>query len=85
MNVILNPTAYMVISWCLFWGGWIGWPLTALTIARAEPPVVLGISWAALIYAAYGALGVSRLNKEVSTGCPHTCRDCAPPAAQEGA
>lgn len=27
----------------------IGWPVTQLTIAKSEPPFVLGLSWLALI------------------------------------
>lgn len=36
------------IAWMLFVGSLIGWPLSALTWARDEPPTVLHLSWLAI-------------------------------------
>lgn len=33
---------------CLLAGTATGWPLSALTFARSEPPVVLALSWIAI-------------------------------------
>lgn len=48
------------IAWVLLVGSFIGWPVTQLTIARDEPPVILGLSWAALAYSASAALFAAR-------------------------
>lgn len=50
------------IAWVLLIGSLIGWPVTQLTIAQDEPPVILGLSWAALAYAAMAALFAARGN-----------------------
>jgi hypothetical protein len=34
----------------LIWASVVGWPLSALTIARAEPQFVLGLSWLAILF-----------------------------------
>lgn len=39
------------------------WPISQLTFARKEPPTVLGLSWLALIFAAYAALVAALGNK----------------------
>lgn len=39
--------AWVLIVICV-----VGWPGTALTIARAEPPVVLALSWIAILLTA---------------------------------
>lgn len=37
----------------------IGWPLTQLTIARHEPPFVLGLSWFAITVTALDVLSTA--------------------------
>lgn len=37
----------------------IGWPLSALTIAKGEPPIVLALSWLSLMYGAITAILVA--------------------------
>lgn len=37
-------------------GSVVGWPLSALTFARHEPPTVLGLSWLALFLNAVNIL-----------------------------
>lgn len=43
-------------SWVLLFVSIVGWPLTALTVAKGEPPFILGLSWFAIIYAAANTL-----------------------------
>lgn len=42
--------------------GLVGWPVSALTVAKEEMPVILGLSWLALIYSALTAILVSEGN-----------------------
>lgn len=46
------------IAWACFIGGLIGWPLTALTIARSEPQFILGLSWFAIILEGFNSVGI---------------------------
>lgn len=32
----------------LLFGSLIGWPVSALTVAKSEPPFILGLSWIAI-------------------------------------
>lgn len=58
-----QPNGEIIIAWCLFVGSLVGWPISALTIAKEEPPVILGLSWAALAYSALAALFAARGSK----------------------
>lgn len=42
----------------------IGWPTSALTIASSEPPVVLGLSWVAIILTALDLLATSDVRQQ---------------------
>lgn len=44
----------------------IGWPLSALTWARGEPPFVLGLSWLAIIIESANLLTSSQVHEEQS-------------------
>lgn len=41
----------------------IGWPLSALTIAQDEPPVVLGLSWLAITLTALDILSTQDVRR----------------------
>jgi len=82
MNALFSPRAQLIIGWALLVIGFIGWPLSAFTLAKQEPPFILGLSWGAIILTAWGIIVACQINQDVETGCPHVCRDCAPPAAQ---
>lgn len=84
MNALFSPRAQLIIGWTFLVGGLVGWPLSAFTVARDEMPVILGLSWIAIILTAWGIIVTCQINKDVETGCPHVCRDCAPPAAEGG-
>lgn len=45
----------------------VGWPLTQLTIARHEPPFVLGLSWLAIIVSAWGNLLTATVKSDVAS------------------
>ncbi len=51
-------------AWLLLAGSVIGWPLSALTVARDEPPFVLGLSWLAIILTSADLLSTSQVHEE---------------------
>ncbi len=55
----LSPRARIVIAAVLLDASVIGWPLSALTLARGEPQFVLGLSWFAIICTAFDVLCTS--------------------------
>lgn len=55
-NAITHPYVQITIGWTMVIFGLIGWPSSALTVAREEPPVILGISWLAIIFAGYSVV-----------------------------
>lgn len=40
------------LAWVLLAGAIIGWPLSQFTVAKDEPPFILGLSWLAIIVTA---------------------------------
>lgn len=48
-------------AWILLVACLIGWPVSALSWARNEPPFVLGLSWAALILTSIDLLSTSQV------------------------
>jgi uncharacterized membrane protein YfcA len=56
--------ARTVAAWCLLAGSAIGWPVSALTVARDEPQFVLGLSWLAIILASAELLTSSQVHEE---------------------
>jgi uncharacterized membrane protein YfcA len=51
-------------AWCLLLGAILGWPISALTVARTEPPFILGLSWLAIILTALDLLTTSQVHEE---------------------
>ena len=56
--------ARTILAWTLVVGGCIGWPVSAFTLARDEPPFVLGLSWLAIILTALDLLTSSQVHEE---------------------
>jgi hypothetical protein len=48
--------------WFLLVSSTIGWPVCQFTVAKNEPPVILGISFLALIFSALTAIWVEEQN-----------------------
>lgn len=46
---ILSPRNRVRGAWVLLVMSIIGWPVSQLTVAKNEPPVVLALSWIAII------------------------------------
>ncbi len=47
---------YVALGWVLLAVSLVGWPVTQFTVARDEPPVVLALSWLAIILTALGII-----------------------------
>jgi len=50
------------MAYLFFFGGLIGWPISAMTWATEEPPFVLGLSWLALIISGYTTIVAVQVN-----------------------
>lgn len=65
---LLNPDnrdhLFVYFSWFLLVVSMIGWPLTALTVFKNEPPGILGLSWAAIIIGALQNLMTARVKRD---------------------
>ena len=55
--------ARTVAAWLLLVGSIVGWPVSALTWARDEPPFVLGLSWLAIILTSADLLSTSQVHE----------------------
>lgn len=66
MNALMSPKIQLWISWAIFTIAWIAWPVTGATVFADEPPGILGLSWFAIIWTAWGNIVSSQINKEVS-------------------
>jgi hypothetical protein len=60
----MSTRARVRLAWILLIGSVLGWPITALTIARDEPPVVLGLSWFAISLTALDVLFTSDVRQQ---------------------
>lgn len=56
--------AEVVLAWTLLVGSLIGWPLSAMTVARNEPQFILGLSWLAITLTAMDFLKSSRVHRD---------------------
>ena len=56
--------ARTVAAWVLLVGALVGWPLSALTVARDEPPFVLGLSWLAIVLTCADLLSTSQVHED---------------------
>lgn len=60
----------VILAWTLLAGSIIGWPLSALTVAKNEPPFILGLSWLAIILASAELLTSSQVHEEQGENGP---------------
>jgi hypothetical protein len=56
--------ARTIAAWILLAVALVGWPVSAFTFARTEPPVVLSLSWAAILIEACSLLTASQVHEE---------------------
>ena len=62
---LLDPRIQEWVSWFIIISSIIGWPVSAMTVAKNEPFVILSISWLALIYSGYSALVAAQADKHI--------------------
>lgn len=60
--------AFVWVNVAILAGAVVGWPLTQLTIARNEPPFVLGLSWLAILIGAWGNLLTATVKQDTTSG-----------------
>lgn len=56
--------ARTIVAWVLLIGSTIGWPVSAVTVARDEPAFILGLSWLAIIVSSAELLTASQVHEE---------------------
>lgn len=56
--------ARVVVAWVLLVGSVTGWPATVSTLAKDEPPLVLALSWLAIIAACVVLLTCSQVHQQ---------------------
>jgi uncharacterized membrane protein len=56
--------ARVIGAWTLLVLSVIGWPVSALTLARNEPQFILGLSWMAIVIEAASLLTSSQVHEE---------------------
>lgn len=52
------------LAWLLLIVSLVGWPVSQLTVARGEPPFILGLSWLAIIITAIDVLSTQDVRHE---------------------
>ena len=60
----MSAHARHVLAWVLLAGSLVGWPLSALWLARDEPPFVLGLSWLAIVVTALDLLATTDVRRQ---------------------
>lgn len=61
----MNPKRKVQLAWVLLVGSMIGWPLSAFTLAKDEPPFILGLSWFAITLTALDVLFTADVRSEI--------------------
>lgn len=52
-----------IAAWLLLAGSIVGWPVSMLTWARAEPPFILSLSWLAIVIESASLLTSSQVRE----------------------
>jgi uncharacterized membrane protein YfcA len=60
----MDPKWRVRAAWVLLTASVVGWPISALTFARDEPPVVLGLSWFAITITALDLLSTNQVHEK---------------------
>ena len=55
--------ARTIAAWILLVGSLVGWPASALTVAKDEPAFILGLSWLAILIGAAELLTGSQIRE----------------------
>ncbi len=60
----MNPKARVRFAWILLVVSVLGWPLSALTVAKDEPTFILGLSWLAIAITAWDVVSTADVRAE---------------------
>lgn len=60
----MNPRIRLYGAWALLVASLILWPVSMVTFARNEPPVVLSLSWFAITLTALDIVGTQDVRKQ---------------------
>ena len=63
----MKPQTHIKVAWALLACCLVGWPLS-LYFFTDEPPIVMSLSWLALVYTAYDTIITANVNQEMSDG-----------------
>lgn len=63
LDWLRNPQLRIRLAIVLLVVGVVGWPVTALTVARQEPQFVLGLSWLAIILTSLDVLATTDVRR----------------------
>lgn len=61
----MKPRHRVRIAWVLLGLSIVGWPVSAMTFAKSEPPTVLGLSWIGITLIALDFLSTSDVRKTI--------------------
>lgn len=64
----MDPKWRVRAAWVLLAVAVVGWPVSALTFAKGEPPVVLGLSWLAIAITAADLLSTQQVHRDQKEG-----------------
>lgn len=64
MRFLRDPHLRVYLALTLLIGSLIGWPLSALTVAKDEPQFVLGLSWLAITLTALDILATTDVRRQ---------------------
>lgn len=64
MNHLRDPHLRIRVAAALLIASLIGWPISALTVARDEPQFVLGLSWLAITLTALDILATTDVRRQ---------------------
>lgn len=72
-----DPQVRVNGAWILLGVATVAWPVTQLTIAKSEPPFVLGLSWFAIILTCLEIVMTADVRKEQDDdGSNEPCENC---------
>jgi hypothetical protein len=60
----VSVKARVRLAWVLLIASVVGWPLSALTWAKDEPPFILGLSWLAITLTALDILSTQDVRQQ---------------------
>lgn len=64
----MSPKVRVWAAWALVAVCLVGWPLSALTVARGEPPFILALSWIAILVTALDVVSTQDVRSKQEGG-----------------